>query len=120
MPNPDTAVSIHPYFEVAPENLEAFNALLPQFISRAQTEPDCLYYGFTQSGNIIHCREGYKNAEGLLFHSGNVGELIEKALGISKIVRVEIHGPAGELEKLKEPFAAMPVEYYELKLGFRN
>lgn len=116
----DTAVSIHPYFDVPAENLEAFNAILGELIVRAKTEEDCLYYGFSYKGNIVHCREGYRSAEGLLFHINNVGDLIEKAMGISETIRLEVHGPAAELEKLKGPLAELPIEYYELRLGFRN
>ncbi len=117
---PDTAVSIHPYFKVPDENLEAFNAILEELIGRAKSEEDCLYYGFSYNGNTVHCREGYRSAEGLLYHINNTGDLIEKAMGISETIRLEIHGPADELEKLKGPLAELPVEYYELRLGFRN
>lgn len=120
MPTTDTAVSIHPYFNVPSENLPAFNAILDQLIGRAKTEANCLYYGFSYNGNIIHCREGYTNAEGLLFHINNVGDLIEKAMSISETIRLEIHGPASELEKLKGPLAELPAEYYTLESGFRK
>ncbi|MDQ8184965.1 hypothetical protein [Pelagicoccus sp. SDUM812002] len=116
----DTSVSIHPYFNVPTENLSAFNAIIEELIGRAKTEADCLYYGFSYNGNLIHCREGYRNAEGLLFHLNNVGDLIEKAMGISEMQRLEIHGSATELEKLKAPLAELPAEYYELKSGFRK
>ncbi|MBD5778248.1 antibiotic biosynthesis monooxygenase [Pelagicoccus sp. NFK12] len=116
----DTVVSIHPYFKVHPESHDDFKALLPQFIERTKKEADCLYYSFTQHEDIIHCREGYKNAEALLAHTNSVGELIEKALTIAELLRLEIHGPADELAKLKEPLAALPIDYYVLETGFRN
>lgn len=116
----DTAVSIHPYFKVHSESHEAFKALLPEFIERTQSDADCLYYSFTQHEDIIHCREGYKNAEALLAHVNSVGDLIEKALTLSEMLRLEIHGPADELAKLKEPLADLTVDYYVLESGFRN
>ena len=28
-----------------------------------ENEPDCLYYGFSIKDDVIHCREGYVDAE---------------------------------------------------------
>ncbi|EDY81211.1 hypothetical protein VDG1235_828 [Verrucomicrobiia bacterium DG1235] len=120
MSSQDTAVTIHPYFTVAENNLDAFKAITLQLIERAKTEEGCLYYGFSYSGNTVFCREGYRNAEGLLAHLQNVGDLIEQALKISEMTRLEVHGNAAELEKLKEPLAEMPVQFYTLESGFRN
>jgi hypothetical protein len=51
------------------------------------------------------CREGYTDAEGVLAHLDNVGGLLAEALQIADLVRVELHGPAPELGKLRKPLA---------------
>ena len=33
---------------------------------------DCLYYGFTVEDNTMHCRAGYKSADGVLKHLAEV------------------------------------------------
>jgi hypothetical protein len=75
-------------------NLAAFKALGPQFVERTRTEPGCMHYAFSFNGTTAHCREGYANAEAVLAHLQNVGELLGQALQIAKIVRLEVHAPA--------------------------
>ena len=79
-----------------------------------------MFYGFAIHENTVHCREGYQNAEGVLAHIEKIGPLLDKALAISELTRLEIHGPAGELEKLREPLAALNPSYYTLEIGFRR
>ena len=120
MATEDTCCSIVPYFRVPAENLEAFKQLCVQFVARTSTEAKCLYYGFCFNGEEAHCREGYADAEGLLAHIDNVGTLLELALKISELTRLEIHGPAAELAKLREPLADMDPQFFVLEYGFRN
>ena len=57
-------VSIHPYFRPHEGKRDAFLALLPQFVERTATESACLYYDFSMSDELIHCREAYIGAAG--------------------------------------------------------
>ncbi len=107
------AVSIHPYFKVNEGRLDDFKKLISTFIKRTQTEETCFYYDFSVSNNTVFCREAYEGAEGVLAHLENVGAQIEEALTMSELVCLEIHGPAAELAKLKEPLAELPVKFYE-------
>jgi len=102
---PNNFVSLHPYFKVHPGKLEAIKAALPAFIEKTGTEKKNLFYGFSINGDEVFCREGYVDAEGVLAHLDNVGALLAEALKISDLSRVELHGPAAELEKLKGPLA---------------
>ena len=110
-------VSIHPYFKTHEGKLDAFKELLPQFIKHTSTEEMCHWYDFTISGDTVHCREAYDGADGLLAHLGNVDSVITQALTVSDLVRVEVHGPAAELAKLKEPLAELNPEYFEFHSG---
>ena len=98
-------VSLHPYFKVHPGKLEAFRAALPAFIEKTKSEEKNLFYGFTIKGEEIFCREGYTDAEGVLAHLDNVGALLAEAMKIADLTRVELHGPANELDKLRGPLA---------------
>ena len=111
------AVSIHPYFKVNEGRLDDFKALMTRFVERTGTEEKCLYYDFSVRNNTVFCREAYIGAEGTLAHLDNVGDLLEEGLAYSKLVCLEIHGPAGELAKLKEPLKDLPVRYYERVTG---
>ncbi len=116
----DKCCTIVPYFKVQGGNLEAFKALCEQFVEKTKEEPKCLYYGFSFYEDIVHCREGYEDAEGVLTHLENVGSLLEEALKISEIARLEIHGPEDELAKLREPLAELKPQFFTLEYGFRR
>lgn len=117
---PDTCCTLVPYFEVPVENLAAFKALGTQFLEKTRNEPDCMHYAFSFSGNIAHCREGYANAEGILKHLENVAEPLGEALKLSKLIRLEVHAPAAEVEKLKAPLAALSPQFFILEAGIRS
>jgi quinol monooxygenase YgiN len=116
----DKCCTIAPYFKVAEGKLEAFKELCEQFVAKTKEETKCLYYGFSFDGEQAHCREGYEDAESLLAHLQNIGVLLEQALKISELTRLEIHGPEEELAKLREPLAQLKPQFFVLKYGFRR
>ncbi len=116
----DTCCTIVPYFNIPEKNLDQFKALCEKFVEKTNQEEKVLYYGFSFDHNHAHCREGYVDAEGLLAHLDNVGELLGEALKISDIFRLEVHGPKSELAKLRESLAHLNPTFYELEYGFRR
>jgi hypothetical protein len=68
----------------------------------------------------VHCREGYGDAEGAIHHLENIGALLQEALTIAEVVRLEVHGPAAELEKLRRTFDPLKPRYFALEYGFRK
>ncbi|QTN32379.1 hypothetical protein HZ994_08570 [Akkermansiaceae bacterium] len=114
------AVSLHPYFKIREGNLAAFTALMPAFVAKTATEPACLYYDFSRHGDMAFCREAYVGAEGVLAHLGNVGELLAKFLELADLARLEVHGPAAEIEKLRGPLADLKPEFYIRETGLEN
>jgi quinol monooxygenase YgiN len=120
MATQDRIVSLHPYFKVSEGKLDAFRELCEQFVAATRKEPTCLYYGFSFHGDEVHCREGYEGADGLLSHLANVGAVLEAALQIAKISRLEVHGVEEELVKLREPLAKLNPTYFTLEYGIRR
>ncbi len=116
----DTSVSFHPYFKIHSGKVADFKALCHRFIEKTKTETGCLYYSFTFDGDAVYCREGYLDAAALLTHVENVNAQIQEALTIADIVRLEAHGPEAELNKLREPLAALNPQYFVLYQGFRH
>ena len=116
----DRCCSIVPYFKIASGKLPAFQKLCEQFVTQTQQEPKCLYYGFSFDGDQAHCREGYADAESLLAHLEHVGPLLEQALKLAEIIRLEVHGPEAELAKLRAPLAKLKPEFFTLTVGFRR
>ncbi|MEY2480731.1 MAG: hypothetical protein QOI04_1658 [Verrucomicrobiota bacterium] len=108
-------VSLHPYFKVHPGKLETVKAGFPQFVEKTATEKKNLFYEFTVNGDEMFCREGYTDAEGVLAHLDNIGAELAEMLTIVDLTRLEVHGPAAELEKLKGPLAHLNPAWFAVE-----
>ena len=113
-------VSLHPYFKAHPGKLEQVKARFPKFVEATASEKECLFYGFTVNGDEILCREAYESAGGVLNHLDNVGELLAEILKIANLTRLEIHGPASELEKLKGPLTHLNPNWFALEASLEK
>ena len=107
-------VSLHPYFKVPLNKLQFLKAILPEFAAKTRDETGNLFYEFTIDGDEVFCREGYVNAEALLEHLENVREMLAATLKMAELVRLEVHGPVGQLQKLKEPLAHLNPAWFVL------
>ena len=117
----DKAVSINPYFRIKDENMEACKGTLAQFCELVSSnEENCLFYNFTFMGDLLCCREAYKDADAVVAHLENCGPALGKFLDIAELVKIEVHGPAEELDKLKEAFAAFNPDYFVCECGIGN
>ena len=90
--------------------------MFPAFIEKTASEEKNLFYSFSINGDEIFCREGYTDADGVLAHLDNVGALFAELLNIADLTRVELHGPAAELEKLKGPLAHLNPLWFTLEV----
>ena len=78
-------------------------ALDAEFLNATKDEAGMLYWGFVRAGNKQFCRESYADAAGALAHLGNVGAILGKGTDerIFVLDRLDVYGPAAELDKLK-------------------
>ena len=120
MASTDPCVTLVPYFKVEGGKLDDFRALCERFVMLTQNEAGCLHYAFSFNGDEVHCREGYRDGPAVLAHLENVGAVLQEALGISKITRLEVHGPAAQLEVLREPLAGLAPQWFTVEYGFRR
>ena len=120
MATDDRCCTIVPYFDIHSGKVEQFKALCERFVEKTKTEPHCLYYGWSFDGDHAHCREGYRDADAAIAHIQNVAGLLAELVKVADVVRFELHGPAGELEKLRGPFADLNPKYFKLEYGFRR
>ncbi len=116
----DTCCTIVPYFKVHDGKMEAFRKLCEQLVEKSRQESKCLYYGYSFNEDQAHCREGYQDGDGLLTHLEHVASLLEEALKIADIFRLEVHGPEEELAKLRKPLAHLKPQFFTLEYGFRR
>ena len=117
---PANVVSLHPYFKAHPGKLDAVKASLPAFVEKTAPEEMNLYYEFTINGDEVFCREGYVGAGGVLAHLANVGALLGELMKISDLTRLEVHGPAAELEKLKGAIGDMKPAWFAWECGVKK
>jgi len=106
--------TLHPYCKGPPDKMPFLKAILPEFAAKTGNETGTLFYEFTINGDEVFCREGYINAEALLAHLETVGAMLAQALAMADLIRIEVHGPAAELAKLKESLAHLKPAWFEL------
>lgn len=117
MATTDTVCTLVPYFEVAEGRLDDFRACIPDFVERTAREAGCVHYAFSFDGHAAHCREGYDDAAAVLAHLENVGPVLARALQCAKLVRLEVHGPAAEIDRLRAPLAQLNPRFFVLEPG---
>jgi len=112
-------LTIEPTFTVLDWGLA--QPILEEFVVKTRTERGCLYYGWTRCDDKLFCREAYADANAVLAHLENVGPCIDALLkSAAKLDRIAIHGPQGELDKVKPATAALGTQYFAVHSGFAN
>ena len=78
--------------------------ILAEFVKRTRNEAGCLYYGWSLNGDQLVGEEIYVDSASVAAHLASVGPLIGglTAGGIARLDSIELHGPAGEVEKCKK------------------
>ena len=120
METPDTCCTLVPYFKIHAGKLNDAKAFCEKFVEKTRGEAKVMFYGFSFDGDQMHCREGYRDADGVLAHLENVGELLKEVLKIVDLTRLEVHGPEQEIEKLRGPLAELNPQFFMLQYGFRR
>ncbi|RYD31782.1 MAG: hypothetical protein EOP85_22385, partial [Verrucomicrobiaceae bacterium] len=114
---PANLVTIHPYFKVHAGKEARSLEVMEKFVEKTKSEALCLFYEFTVLEDEVFCREGYVGAEGILHHLDNIKDVLAEMLTISDLLRLEFHGPAGEMDKLREPLSGLDAKLYVLRHG---
>jgi hypothetical protein len=56
----------------------------------------------------------------MLAHLENVGSLLGEALKLAKLVRLEVHAPASQIDKLRAPLSSLGPQFFTLEAGIRR
>jgi len=114
----DTHVTILPEFIVPAGKMDEFKAGFPKFYTATKNGPGATggyYYGFGISGDSVYAREGFKDGDAALKHGADIKEIVAepmKAVGAG--FKLNVVGPASELEKLKPKLAPRGAIFWEL------
>lgn len=117
---PANLVTIHPYFKAHAGKWPEIEEVLKEFVATTRSETLCLFYEFTVNGDEVFCREGYSGGEGVLAHLENVGAVLGKMLTLSDLLKLEFHGPAEEIDKLRGPLAHLNPAWFVLHSGLER
>jgi hypothetical protein len=95
-----TLCTSHPTFTVS--DWTAAAPLVREFIDCTALEEGCTYFGWSSKGECLSWHGNYVNGAALRSHFENVRPLIAALnAGPAKLVRLELHGPAIELDKAR-------------------
>ena len=120
MATDDKCVTIVPYFKIHAGKIEDVKKTCTEMVAKTKTESKCMFYGFSFSGDELHCREGYEDGAGALAHFDNVGDLLKSLLDQTDLQKLEIHGPASEIDPMREPLSDLNPQFFTLEYGFRR
>jgi len=116
----DGTVTLAPYFLV--HNRERFCSIWQADYADFQHKDDCVHYAFTFSDdNRAHCREAYTGAQGVLQHLADVDGPLKAVLdpSVAELERLEVHGPAAELDLIREALTPLGAQFFACEWGFR-
>ena len=103
-------------FETREKALE----IAARLVEKTRSESNCLYYGWTISGDKLFCREAYTDGEGMAAHLANVGSILGEMLdGAAKLEKLDIHATLPDIEKVRESMTGVlsTAGFYETVRG---
>ena len=108
-------VSLHPDLKVHPGNLDTVRTLLLRFVEKTVNERGIFSTGSVSTAMKCSAAKVTKAPKALLRISTMLGALLSEMLKVADLTRVELHGPAYDLEKLKRPLAHMNPAWFALE-----
>jgi hypothetical protein len=120
----DTVCHLYPYFKLKqPEEFKKiWYGAFPETKANQEAEKSHQYaFSFESTADVASCRESYGDAEGILLHLKNVDVPLKAVLnGPADLLRLEVHAPASEIEKLKPALEPLGCQFFTTGWGFRN
>merc|ERR1712232_145701 len=90
----------------------AFLQSVIEFQRLTKNEKCVKYYGFAMMGDQAVCKEGYASAAAFIAHMENVKGPWRAARLAAEVVKIEVHGPVAEVERLREPLAEFQTSFW--------
>ncbi|WP_299985909.1 antibiotic biosynthesis monooxygenase [uncultured Ruegeria sp.] len=120
MPVPQI-VTIVGYMTVPEAHADAFRKNCADMIELRSQESGHLAsaYSFSADGTVVS-REDYDSADAVIRHMELGSHIFESTQSLVRITGVELHGPAAELEKLRDLFSGMSPGFFLTEFGFRR
>lgn len=119
----DSVCHVYPYFTL--KNPDEFKKIwrdaYPATKAAAVAEKSHQYSFSFENNEVASCRESYGDADAILLHLQNVDTPLKAVLdGPAELMRLEVHGPKAECEKLQEALGPLGCIFFHTEWGFRN
>lgn len=120
MPVPQI-VTIVGYMTVPEAHADAFRKNCADMIELRSQESGHLAsaYSFSADGTVVS-REDYDSADAVIRHMELGSHIFGSTQSLVSITGVELHGPAAELEKLRDLFSGISPGFFVTEFGFRR
>ncbi|MFY2822456.1 antibiotic biosynthesis monooxygenase [Ruegeria sp. MALMAid1280] len=114
-------VTIVGYMTVPATHAAAFRKNCAEMIELRHQEPDHLAsaYSFGADQSVVS-REDYDSADAVIRHMELGTHIFDSTRALVEITGIELHGPAAELEKLRDLFSGMNPGFFVTEFGFRK
>ncbi|OAJ32950.1 putative quinol monooxygenase [Piscirickettsia salmonis] len=109
--------AVAPYFKIHSGKIDEFKGVCQGLVEKVKSEPNCLYYAFSFHDDEVHCREAFADAAAFLYHLDNVAELLDQALTIADLVKIEVHATVETIEELRPVLAKFHPKYFTFEGG---
>lgn len=110
-------IKVTALFKIKEGKLNEFKQLVPSLIHAVKkNEPGAVTYDWYLNEEAMECMvlETYADSQAVLAHSANLGELLQKLLGISDLILEVFGNPDPELKKI---LAEMGAKLYPFFAG---
>ncbi|KAJ8901500.1 hypothetical protein NDN08_007345 [Rhodosorus marinus] len=117
----DSMVSVNGYFRAKEgKKIESENKI-QTFLNEGKEHPYLKSYTFARRADgVVHWTERAESAEEYLAHLETIAGHIDEIADIQDIERIEVAGPASEIEKLKTSKYLTGAVYYETQEGWNR
>jgi hypothetical protein len=103
---------INPYFRVT--SWPKARPLMAEFEELCIREPSFSHFGWTRSGDELLWRTAFADVDTMLTSFRSLSPLIDKMLeGAATMDRVEVHGPAAALDRIRQKTSQLGASYIE-------
>lgn len=103
--------SIHSSFLVT--DWCSVDSIVNDFISTTSSDENCLYHDWFRCGDLLCCREAYKDGDAMKVHFASVQPLVERMLGTGAMSKsLQFMGPLYEVAKIKEETKPLGAKYF--------
>lgn len=112
---PNTMCTMTPHYTIKDWNTA--RPLMQALLNKSNMEPGCTYYGWAKAGDKLHSRETFVDGAALEAHVAATRPLMDALVKTDAVAldRLELTGPATEMDKVKPLLEDLSPEYLALE-----